>query len=314
MKTSLVNGELSRIDSYILKGFKKRDKFPIVSDIMFHTMFNETRKKYVCYFISLVTQINYNDIYEKIIFLNSLMDKTYYHEPKKTVDLVCQIDKLIINIEMNNSYTLSILERNIEYANDLYKSKRIIGDKKYKYADILQININNFTISNNRDTISMEYTLGNKDEIYSDKIKYINIYLPNIRRKFKSNKKLTELEKLMIVFNEHKSKRLEKLIEGNEIMMDFYNEAIETSRGDIIYGLYDKEKLEEFLYINSIDDADKRGEKRGFERGEKIGIEQGKNTARIEIAKDMLKDTQDLSYIAKLTKLPIKEIKKIAKG
>ncbi|MBR1413832.1 MAG: hypothetical protein IJ574_04100 [Bacilli bacterium] len=99
--------------------------------------------------------------------------------------------------------------------------------------------------------------------------------------------------------------------------MDFGTEPVITSRGDIIYGLYDKEKLEEFLYTNSIDDADKRGfergEKRGFERGEKIGIERGKNTARIEIAKDMLKDTQDLSYIAKLTKLPIKEIKKLIK-
>ena len=38
---------------YSLSDYQKEDKKPIISDVMFHTMLNnEKRKKYVCYILS----------------------------------------------------------------------------------------------------------------------------------------------------------------------------------------------------------------------------------------------------------------------
>lgn len=39
-----------------------------------------------------------------------------------------------------------------------------------------------------------------KREVFTDKLKFINIYLPNIRKK--SYNELTDLERLLLVFNE----------------------------------------------------------------------------------------------------------------
>ena len=45
---------------------------------------------------------------------------------KKTVDLIVKIDGVIYNIEMNNNYQKTYIERNIEYITELYKSSRKI--------------------------------------------------------------------------------------------------------------------------------------------------------------------------------------------
>lgn len=61
---SLEDFTISKVNSYKLKELKKGYKIPIVSDVMFHTMINnEKRKKYVCYLISLVLERSFEEIY-----------------------------------------------------------------------------------------------------------------------------------------------------------------------------------------------------------------------------------------------------------
>ncbi len=46
-------------------------------------------------------------------------------------------------------------------------------------------------------------------------------------------------------------------------------------------------------------------------KGEKEGIEKGEKKAKIAIAKELLREGMDISKIAKITNLPVDEIKKL---
>lgn len=67
--------------------------------------------------------------------------------------------------------------------------------------------------------------------------------------------------------------------------------------------------------ISAIDYATKKGLQKGIEQGLEQGIEQGKiegaKSAKIEIAKEMIKDNMSVEQIQKITKLTKEEIEKI---
>ncbi len=130
---SLLEKNITRENSYQLRDIKKGDIMPLVSDVMFHTMLNNSnRKKYVSYLLSLILEENYEEILNSIEFVKDELDKDNYYESKKTVDLVCKIKNKIYNIEMNNNGGVESLERNISYLSDLYKCNRKVGSE-YNY-------------------------------------------------------------------------------------------------------------------------------------------------------------------------------------
>ena len=124
----LLDQEVSNKNKFELKKsteLKEDDIIPIVSDVMFKTMLgNESKKKYVSYFLSLILEKDYKKIYDNILFLKNELDKNKYNDTRKTVDLIVKIDGVIYNIEMNNNYQKTYIERNIEYITELYKSSR----------------------------------------------------------------------------------------------------------------------------------------------------------------------------------------------
>ena len=202
MNEIMLNRKISRKDAYRLSDIKRGEKIPIVSDTMFNTMLNnESRKKYAAYLIALTLNEDYEKIYSSLSFVKEKLDREKEIEKGKTVDFVCKINGDIVNIEMNNNSTIKNLERNISYAMDLYKSKVKKGNP-YEYQKVIQININNFSFENNNSTIE-KYNFKNEEgEIFTDKITFLHIYIPNIIKKRYNKEELTELEKLILVFNE----------------------------------------------------------------------------------------------------------------
>ena len=289
---SLLERQISTKDAYVLKEIKKGDKIPIVSDTMFQVMINnEERKKYASYLISLALNKDYKEINESIIFVNNKLDKEKEIEKGRTVDFVCIIDNEIIGIEMNNNGSKTMLERNISYASDLYKSKMIKG-RAYEYQKVVQININNFTFADHDEPVET-YSLRNESkEELTDKIKFIHIYLPNIRKK--DYNEINKLEQLLLVFNEDKetSKMIAK---GDEIMEEYIEDSLVASESDEIIGLYDKELHLEKLRLSDIEEA----------KGE--GIEQGK----IEIINNMLDKGLDIDTISDYIGISKEEIEKL---
>ena len=293
---SLLDRQISSKGAYKLKERKKGDKIPIVSDTMFQTMINnEERKKYASYLIALSLNKSYDQVYESIIFVNNKMENEKEIEKRRTVDFVCKIDNEIIGIEMNNNDSKTMLERNISYAADLYKSKMLKG-KVYEYQKVVQININNFTFEGNENTVET-YSLKNESkEELTDKIKFIHIYLPNIRKK--DYNEINKLEQLLLVFNEDKetSKMIAK---GDEIMEEYIEESIDASEDDEIIGLYDKELHLEKLRLSDIEEAKEEGLKQGIEQ------------SNIKIINNMLDKGLDIDTISRYIGISKEEIEKL---
>ena len=299
----LLDQEVSNKNKFELKKsteLKEDDIIPIVSDVMFKTMLgNESKKKYVSYFLSLILEKDYKKIYDNILFLKNELDKNKYNDTRKTVDLIVKIDGVIYNIEMNNNYQKTYIERNIEYITELYKSSRKMGEG-YKYEYTYQININNFTFKDREKTSEVFMIRNEEKEVLTDKIKIMHLYLPKILNKYYNKEKLSELEKLMLVFNLTNKNELNDIIGENKIMEEYKKEALDASHSEEVIGLYDKELEDEFLKRATYQE--------GIEKGIEQGIEQGENKKSIEIAKIMLDKNMDISLISEITKLSKEEI------
>ena len=306
MNNIMIERTVSKKDAYILKEPKKGYKIPIVSDTMFLAMINnEKRKKYAAYLISKVINVNYKEVYDNLIFMKEKLDKYKYIDKGKTVDFVCKIKGEIIGIEMNNNKKVKpSLERNISYAADLYKSNLNKGEV-YHYNKVIQININNFSFKDNNKVIE-KYTLKNEEgEIFTDKLEFIHIYLPNIRKKMYNE--LSDLERLLLVFNEDANDS-EEIAKGDKIMEEYVKDAIDTSYDDEVIGLYDKELHLEKLRLSELELEKQEARREGLEEGREEGIKEGREEEQLTIAKNMLKKGIDKETIVECTGLPISKL------
>ena len=299
MKNIMIDRDINKENAYVLEEMKKGYKIPIVSDTMFLAMINnEKRKKYAAYLIAEVLEVPYEDVYNNLIFVKEKLDQYKYKEKGKTVDFVCKLNGEIIGIEMNNNNKVKpLLERNISYAADLYKSDLHKGEV-YHYNKVIQININNFSFKGNNKVIEKYFLKNEEGEIFTDKLEFIYIYLPNIRKK--DYNKISNLEKLLLVFNEDTNKS-SLIAKGDKIMEDYVKEAVDTSDDDEVIGLYDKELHLEKLRLSELE----------LEKAE--ARREGEENQKIEIAKNMLNKSMDIDTISELTGLSKEEIESIEK-
>lgn len=136
-------------------------------------------------------------------------------------------------------------------------------------------------ISNNK--IIDIYTESNEDNlVLSDKLVFIQIYVPNLRKKWynEGEKSLSEREKYILALVDMDLDKL-KCLGDEKVMNEYLKEAEEVSFEDWFGEAYDKEW--------ALKDEGKREEK-------------------IEIAKNMLKDNVDINLIKKYTNLTEEEI------
>lgn len=275
-KIAMLERKTSKKNAYVKKEYTKGYKIPIISDTMFETMINnESRKKYAALIIASVLKRDYDEIYDSIEYVKNKLDKQLDIEKGREVDFICKLKDEYIGIEMNNNYSKESYERNISYAMGIYKSKEIRGSR-YSFNKVIQININNFTFENNNKEVE-EYALRNEDgEYLTEKIKIINIYLPNIRKKYYNKEELNELDKVMLVLNEEDNNNLSKLYKGERVMEDYVKDAKRASINDDIVGLYDKELHEELLRNTELYNAEQKGLNKELKEGKENGIRENK--------------------------------------
>ena len=300
---AILDRPMSEQNAYELEDRYDGYKIPMVSDAMFRTMFyNESRKKYGCYLIALLLKKDFNEIYNNTTLIKANVDEEKENKSRKTVDYLCRIDDVVVNVEMNKNASKTSLARNLGYMFSLYNGGMSKGDD-YFFESCLQLNLNNFTFKDKTEVLD-EYMITNlKDskEVYTNKIHIYNIYLPNIRKKDYNS--LEEYEKLLLVFNENDNNILEELSRGDEIMKEYIDDSRRASEQDEVIGMYDKELHEERLRKSELKEANLQGReegiKEGIQQGRKEGIEEGiKNTAL-----KMLQENIDLSIISECTGL-----------
>ena len=164
----------------------------------------------------------------------------------------------------------------------MFSKKVKTEDNNYKYSQVIQINLNNFSFSSNNKIIDL-YTESNEDNlVLSDKLVFIQIYVPNLRKKWynEGEKSLSEREKYILALVDMDLDKLKGL--GDEkVMNEYLKEAEKVSFEDGFGEAYDKEWALK---------------------------DEGKRDRTIEIAKNMLKKKMDKSLISELTNLTEEEI------
>ena len=303
-KKAILDGSVSNKLAYPLEKVHKGYRIPLVSDVMFRTMFfNENRKKYGCYLIALLLKLDFDEVYKNTVLVKPTLDEEMAEKSRKTVDYLCRIDGVLINIEMNKNKTKSNLERNLDYMFRLHGGGMKSGNEEH-YETILQVNINNFTFEGKEEVLDeyMIINLKNGKEIYTNKVHIFNIYLPNIRKKDYNN--LEDYEKLLLIFNEE-DEVLNMLSEGDEIMKEYIKDSKNASEEEEIIGLYDKELNDDMLKRMEI----KENREEAFNEGIQEGIQEG----ICETAKNMLQRNLSFDLISECTSLSLDKLKELKK-
>ena len=286
--------DLNLSKEYVLelpRYIKKGQKISILSDTMLKAMFqNENRLKYSAKFLSYFIDLDYEVILKNIYLAKNELDKEKEFSKGQRCDYVAVIDNTSLNIEVNNNSSLEILERNIEYAYRLYSKKIKRGEREYDYTQVIQFNLNNFSFKGNDKIIDIYGVKNDSGIALSDKIIFVQIYVPNLRKKWYNEgiESLNEAEKYILALVEMDIEKL-KSLGGEELMEEYVKEAEEVSFEGGVGESYDKEwALKDQAYRD--------------------GEEKGSTTKTMEIARNLLKNKIDISIIAQSTGLSIDEV------
>lgn len=318
------------------------EKISILSDVMFKTMFQtKGREQYPSKFISYYTNYSFEDLMKNLVFDKNELDKNVVNKKGLRCDYVSSIDGIKLNIEINNNSSFKTMERNMEYAFRLYASS-VSKDSDYDYTKVIQFNINNFAFENNHKIIDI-FTIKNDDSLnLTDKIIFVQIYIPNLRKKWYTSGicSLNEDEKFLLTLVETNIESSRELGKDNGIMEEYINEAVDASKSEELLEAYDKEwalkdegKREGFQegyedgYVEGKQEGYEVGKQQGFEDGKQQGFEDGKQqgfdegnkrgydegcqTNQAKIVRNMLTEKIETSLISKITGLSETEINEI---
>ena len=296
--------EVSKKDRVEICELKEGEKPSIMSDTMFKAMlYNESRLKYSVKLISYYLDVEYDELLKNIKLSKTELDKDKEKSKGYRTDYVGIIDDTRINIEVNNNSDLNTMERNMDYAFKLYGSTVVRSKNKssYKYNQVIQFNLNNFSFNGNDKVVDI-YTISNKEYRLTNNIIFIQIYIPNLRRKWYNGgiHCLSEEEKYILGLIEPNILSSEELGKDIDIMKEYIKEVEEVVDEEYFGESYDKELAWKEECYND-----------GVKEGIQQGIQQGSLNKSIEIAKVMLKDNVSIDTIIKYTNLSKKEIDKL---
>ena len=295
----------SHKDSIPLDSLKEGEKISILSDSMMKTMFqNEERIKYSVKLLSYYLDISYEELLKNIYLVKNELDKK--NEPLKSrrADYVANINGSIINIEVNNNSSSKTLERNMEYAHRLYASKvrrkKTSEEGKDDYQQIIQLNINNFSFVGNDEVVEIYFIQNDNLVKLSDKLIFIQIYIPNLLRKWYTvgTQKLKEEERYLLGLVLRDKKQSLEVGKGIKIMEEYVEDASQASLDDDLLEAYDKEWALQDLGIQQGIEEEKEI---GLIKGKEIGLEEGRKQSLEETAKKMKDRGFDLETIKDIT-------------
>ena len=265
---------------------------------MMKTMFqNENRLKYSAKLLSYYLDISFEELLANIHLSKNTLNKEKNNEKDRRSDYVASINESTVNIEVNNNDSIEILERNMEYAHRLYSQKVKRKDEKDddSYTQVVQLNINNFSFIGNDKIVDIYYLQNNEQLKLSDKLIFIQIYIPNLIRKWytKGIQELKESERYLLALVLPNIEDSLKMVEGEPIMKEYIEEAIEASDDDDLLESYDKEWAMKDL-----------GKREGIE----LGRSEGEQIATNKIVKAMIKEKIPIRTIMNITNLSEKEL------
>ena len=260
-------------------------------------------------FLSEVTGID-KSVLMNATYTGGEIPKRRSYEKNKESDVMILIDELNrIIIEVNQFNTENLYRKNTEYAMASIlemtkrKSKRD-GKGNIQYPKVILVSLDNFNSFHTKRPILTFLPRDEEGHIENDLYQSIHIILDNaVNNEYNKDipEEVIKFAKLL------KAKSIDELVEefeGDEEYMEAVGKLEELVMDPDFAGAYDKGAKTEWL----LEDMRLTGRNEGEAIGISKGIEQGSQNKQIEIAKNMLQDTDDYGLIAKYTGLSIEEI------
>lgn len=196
------------------------------------------------------------------------------------------------------------MERNETYANKLALAFEKVGHKT-KYKEVIQLNINKFKVRGLDKTITINESTDGRFK--RTKKTFVDIYLPNTHEKYAREGKdfLSTAEKKILAMFISKKSIAEKLIKGDEMLMDFIKKLQQLNDDEGLLRSYDHELVDR-------EEAKKAGRREGRREGKREGKKESMREGMIEtqklVAQKMIQEGLPLDLISKCTTMSKKQI------
>ena len=262
--------------------------------------------------ISHVTVYSPGYIYENLVFANTELPVENYKERKKITDIIVKVEGTIINIEANKSAKASMVAKNNLYHHKIAYDRYLSG-MAMDNSEVFQLNFN--VINRFDDRLFIEFCMKDDTGKFTDEENFKRIHINMVKplEKYYNNGKenLSKLEKILVMFQITNKSELRDISKGDEELENMAKIIEDLNEDEYIIGLYDKEKMDEWMKKIDHAEAVKEGHAEGLEQGLEQGLKEGSNKKALEIAKNMLDAKMSILDISKFTGLSETEINEL---
>ncbi len=240
-----------------------------------------------------------SDILEKEVkvkrYLNSELKTKNKNIKGNRLDIIAEtIEGALINIELNINYDKNIKERNLNYYSALYTETLKKGNKNKKIKEIIQINLN-FNEGQNK-PLKEEYLLRNKEgKILVKNFRIINVNIAGYKEKWYDKNIKGDKRHIYLTMLGSNKEEIKKLAKKDAKVKEVEEKMFRFNEDGTITNLMTPE--DERVLMEGII------ERNAYEDGAKDTIK--------KTAISMIKKNYPLKDIAEITKLSIKELKKL---
>lgn len=273
---------------------------PGCADCVFKNLLQlEDLKGVLVYMISEITGLNKEYIKDNLKFTNNELSKDNYLEKGKVTDLLIDISDNRINLEMNSILNEGNLNKSNTYHHKLAGTNLYSSESYTNFRKIIQICFNKKDeLKRFGEESIVEFKMRSSDGKYCLDENFINyqINLEEIQDKYYNKKEqISRLEKILLLLTIEKEKDLEKVSKGDKELVIMKEKIIDFSEDPLLVGLYDEQKAKEQVNKINLEAAEEKGSKQ----------------KEIEIAKNMLLKSMEVTLISEITGLTKEEIEKL---
>ena len=269
----------------------KLTEINMLNDAMFKSIIrSKEARPLVNSFLHSLTHIEKEKL-AKATYISGEIAKRHIKEKGKISDVIITVENCKIILEMNQTDTLDIFDKNTSYAFALSRISSHVSEKRKK---VILINFDGFNRFKTDDPI-LTFKLQDKyGHIESELYLSFHLILENAKKSQYNIAK--EVEEFMDFFTKYKNiDELKEKYKGKEKFMDMVKK-VEDLTAD-----------EEFLMYYDLEEKHKHEKQSSYE----LGVERGMEQNSIEIAKKMLAQKEDIEKIMNYTNLTEEEIKNI---
>ncbi len=276
----------------------EKEVIPATSDHVFKALMAKCPR----YRVELTAMIT--GIPEEVI-LNTYYEKNTEHvvdtalEKGRTSDYIFGLDNYIVNYELNYSLKEGLIDRNDNYFDKIKVSILKMSESYQNMPVFIQINLNNFNKFNRFRDIAVFRSRDEDGVVETLKWEKYHLSYKKALRKYLNGRKLSKLEKYLVILPLRNKKDLDKVSEGDDILMEAVKEIKRMTYDLDKVGLYDIEEDRKRLEKTGLIAAEERGERRGLKQG------------KMETARILLKDNIPISKVVQYTGLSEKQVRNL---